>query len=317
MYKVVSLFSGVGGIDLAFEQAGFSTIFANDIDKPACKTFSRNFNVPIICDDIKNIKEDNIPDCDCLVAGFPCQAFSIAGYRKGFEDTRGTLFFEIARIIKKKKPQVVFLENVKNLVAHDNGKTFEVILNTLQEIGYHVRYMVLNACEYGNIPQNRERIYIVGFLNEDYANKFYFPQPIRLTNKLKDEIDFDNKVDDKYYYTREKYPRIVEEMNKFNNRDTLYQWRRQYVRQNKSNMSPTLTANMGTGGHNVPLVITKYGIRKLTPKECFNLQGFPSSYELPNISTAQLYKQAGNSVCVTVIKRIAQAIYDILNMDNV
>lgn len=313
MNKVVSLFSGVGGIDLAFEQAGFSTIFANDIDEPACKTFSQNFNIPIVCDDIKNIKEDEIPDCDCLVAGFPCQAFSIAGYRKGFEDTRGTLFFEIARIIRKKKPQVVFLENVKNLVAHDNGKTFEVILNTLHEIGYHVRYMVLNACEYGNIPQNRERIYIVGFLNEDYANKFYFPQPIRLTNKLKDEIDFENKVDDKYYYTREKYPRIVEEMNKFNNQDTLYQWRRQYVRQNKSNMSPTLTANMGTGGHNVPLVITKYGIRKLTPKECFNLQGFPSNYELPNISTAQLYKQAGNSVCVTVIERIAENIFRILN----
>ena len=313
MNKVVSLFSGVGGIDLAFEQAGFSTIFANDIDEPACKTFSRNFNIPIVCDDIKNIKEDEIPDCDCLVAGFPCQAFSIAGYRKGFEDTRGTLFFEIARIIRKKKPQVVFLENVKNLVAHDNGKTFEIILNTLHEIGYHVRYMVLNACEYGNIPQNRERIYIVGFLNEDYANKFYFPQPIRLTNKLKDEIDFENKVDDKYYYTREKYPRIVEEMNKFNNQDTLYQWRRQYVRQNKSNMSPTLTANMGTGGHNVPLVITKYGIRKLTPKECFNLQGFPTNYELPNISTAQLYKQAGNSVCVTVIERIAENIFKILN----
>lgn len=313
MNRVVSLFSGVGGIDLAFEQAGFKTIFANDIDEPACKTFSKNFNTPIICDDIKNIKEDDIPDCDCLVAGFPCQAFSIAGYRKGFEDTRGTLFFEIARIIRKKKPQVVFLENVKNLVAHDNGKTFDVILSTLHDIGYHVRYMVLNACEYGNIPQNRERIYIVGFLNKDYANKFYFPQPIRLTNKLKDEIDFENKVDDKYYYTREKYPRIVEEMNKFNNQDTLYQWRRQYVRQNKSNMSPTLTANMGTGGHNVPLVITQYGIRKLTPKECFNLQGFPSNYELPNISTAQLYKQAGNSVCVTVIERIAENIFRILN----
>lgn len=313
MNKIVSLFSGVGGIDLAFNQAGFETIFANDIDEPACKTFARNFSVPIICDDIKHIKEDDIPNCDCLVAGFPCQAFSIAGYRKGFEDTRGTLFFEIARIIRKKKPQVVFLENVKNLVAHDNGKTFEVILDTLQEIGYHVRYMVLNACEYGNIPQNRERIYIVGFLNEDFADKFYFPQPIRLTNKLKDEIDFENKVEEKYYYTHDKYPRIVDEMNKYDNQDTLYQWRRQYVRQNKSNMSPTLTANMGTGGHNVPLVITKYGIRKLTPKECFNLQGFPAEYELPNISTAQLYKQAGNSVCVTVIKRIAENIFKILN----
>lgn len=313
MNRVVSLFSGVGGIDLAFEQAGFKTVFANDIDEFACKTFSRNFTVPIVCDDIKNINENDIPDCDCLVAGFPCQAFSIAGYRKGFEDTRGTLFFEIARILKKKKPAVVFLENVKNLVAHDNGKTFEVILNTLDEIGYHVRYMVLNACEYGNIPQNRERIYMVGFLNEDFANKFYFPQPVRLTNKLKDEIDFENKVDDKYYYTREKYPRIVEEMEKYNNQETLYQWRRLYVRQNKSNMSPTLTANMGTGGHNVPLVITKHGIRKLTPKECFNLQGFPPNYDLPDISISQLYKQAGNSVCVTVIERIAENVFKVLN----
>lgn len=313
MNKIVSLFSGVGGIDLAFYQAGFETIFANDIDEHACKTFSQNFNVPIICDDIKNIKAEDIPNCDCLVAGFPCQAFSIAGYRKGFEDTRGTLFFEIIRIIRKKKPQAIFLENVKNLVAHDNGKTFEVILDTLQETGYHVRYMVLNACEYGNIPQNRERIYIVGFLNEAFADKFYFPQPIRLTNTLKDKIDFENKVEDKYYYTHEKYPHIVDEMHKFDNPDTLYQWRRQYIRQNKSNMSPTLTANMGTGGHNVPLIITKYGIRKLTPKECFNLQGFPDDYALPNISTAQLYKQAGNSVCVTVIKRIAENIYKILN----
>lgn len=313
MNKVVSLFSGVGGIDLAFEQAGFKMVFANDIDEHACKTYSKNFNNLIICDDIKNIKEEDIPNCDCLIAGFPCQAFSIAGYQKGFEDTRGTLFFEIARILKAKKPQVVFLENVKNLVAHDNGKTFEIILNTLNEIGYHVRYMILNACEYGNIPQNRERIYIVGFLNEDFANKFYFPQPIRLTNKLKDEIDFENKVDDKYYYTREKYPRIVEEMEKYNNQETLYQWRRQYIRQNKSNMSPTLTANMGTGGHNVPLVITKHGIRKLTPKECFNLQGFPSDYELPDISISQLYKQAGNSVCVTVIERIAENIFKVLN----
>lgn len=313
MNEVVSLFSGVGGIDLAFNQAGFKTIFANDIDEPACKTFSQNFKVPIICDDIKHINENDIPNCDCLVAGFPCQAFSIAGYQKGFDDTRGTLFFEIARIIRTKKPQAIFLENVKNLVSHDKGRTFEVILATLQEIGYHVRYMVLNACEYGNIPQNRERIYLVGFLNEDYADKFYFPQPIRLTNKLKDLIDFENKVDDKYYYTHDKYPRIVEEMEKFDNAETLYQWRRKYVRQNKSNLSPTLTANMGTGGHNVPLAITKMGIRKLTPKECFNLQGFPIEYKLPNISSAQLYKQAGNSVCVSVVRRIAENIYKILN----
>ncbi len=313
MNRVVSLFSGVGGIDIAFENAGFKTIFANDIDCYACKTFDANFKIKSVCEDVKNISANDLPDFDCLIAGFPCQAFSVAGYRKGFEDTRGTLFFEIARILRERKPQVVFLENVKNLVAHDNGKTFDIILTTLKEIGYHVRYMVLNACEYGNLPQNRERIYIVGFLNEEFANKFYFPTPIPLTTKLKDVIDFDNKVEDKYYYTYEKYSKIVSAMQEFNNQDTLYQWRRQYVRQNKSNLSPTLTANMGTGGHNVPLVITKFGIRKLTPKECFNLQGFPKDYVLPNISTAQLYKQAGNSVCVTVIERIAKNIFTIIN----
>lgn len=316
MNKVVSLFCGVGGIDLAFEKEGFKTVFANDIDSYACKTFETNFNTQLLCEDVKKIEASDLPDFDCLIAGFPCQAFSVAGYRKGFEDTRGTLFFEIARIIKERKPQVIFLENVKNLVAHDGGKTFNVILNTLKEIGYHVRYMVLNACEYGNIPQNRERIYIVGFLNEDYANKFYFPPPIPLTTKISDVIDFENKVEDKYYYTYEKYPKIVKAMEEFTSENTLYQWRRQYVRQNKSNMSPTLTANMGTGGHNVPLVRTKFGIRKLTPKECFNLQGFPKGYKLPNISTAQLYKQAGNSVCVSVIQRIAKNIFKLLNGEN-
>ena len=313
MNRVISLFCGVGGIDIAFENAGFKTVFANDIDIYACKTFDNNFNIKATCDDVKNLKAKDLPDFDCLIAGFPCQAFSVAGYRKGFEDTRGTLFFEIARILQEKKPQVVFLENVKNLVAHDNGKTFNVISSSLKDIGYHVRYMVLNACEYGNIPQNRERIYIVGFLNEDFANRFYFPNPIPLTTKLKDVIDFDHKIEEKFYYTEEKYPKIVKAMKEFNNQDTLYQWRRQYVRQNKSNLSPTLTANMGTGGHNVPLVITNYGIRKLTPKECFNLQGFPQDFKLPNISTAQLYKQAGNSVCVTVIERIAKNIFDIIN----
>lgn len=313
MNRVISLFCGVGGIDIAFENAGFKTVFANDIDRYACKTFDDNFNIKATCDDVKNLKAKDLPDFDCLIAGFPCQAFSVAGYRKGFEDTRGTLFFEIARILQERRPQVVFLENVKNLVAHDNGKTFNVILSSLKDIGYHVRYMVLNACEYGNIPQNRERIYIVGFLDEDFANKFYFPNPIPLTTKLKDVIDFDHKIEEKFYYTEEKYPKIVKAMKEFKNQDTLYQWRRKYVRQNKSNLSPTLTANMGTGGHNVPLVITNYGIRKLTPKECFNLQGFPQNFKLPNMSTAQLYKQAGNSVCVTVIERIAKNIFDIIN----
>lgn len=304
--NVLSLFSGVGGLDVAFENVGFKIVYANDIDKFACKTYSLNFNIKPICDDVKNISGKDLPNFDCLIAGFPCQAFSIAGYRKGFEDTRGTLFFEIARILKEKKPKTILLENVKNLVAHDKGKTFTTILDTLTELGYFYRYKIMNACEYGNIPQNRERIYIVAFLSKEQADNFYFPDPIPLIKKLNDLIDFEYKVEDKYYYTKEKYPKIYEALEAFDEKNTIYQWRRQYVRQNKSGMSPTLTANMGTGGHNVPLIITKHGYRKLTPKECFNLQGFPLNYALPDISSAQLYKQAGNSVCVSVVTRIAE-----------
>lgn len=306
--KTISLFAGVGGIDIGFEKNGFNTIFANDIDDFACKTYGVNFENKLLCEDIKKIKTKDLPNFECLIGGFPCQAFSIAGYRKGFEDTRGTLFFEIVRILKEKKPNVVFLENVKNLVSHDNGKTFKKIIETLKELKYYVKYKILNACEYGNIPQNRERIYIVGFLNKKNYEKFEFPEPVKLEKKLKDVIDFNKKVDEKYYYTKEKYPKIMQKMKDFDDNTTIYQWRRQYVRQNKNHLCPTLTANMGTGGHNVPLVITKFGVRKLTPKECFNLQGFPKNYKLPNIPTSQLYKQAGNSVCVTVIERIARNI---------
>ena len=236
--------------------------------------------------------------------------FSIAGYRKGFEDEkgRGTLFFEILRIIKAKKPKAILLENVKNLVSHDNGNTFRVILEALKDAGYHVRYAVLNAMEYGNIPQNRERIYIVGFRNKKVFEKFTFPEPIPLKKTIHDVIDFINPVDEKYLYTKGKYKgdiydKLVAAMDDSN---AVYQWRRKYVRKNMSGVVPTLTANQGEGGHNVCLVKTKQGIRKMTPKECFNTQGFPESFVLPDIADGRLYKQAGNSVCVSVVQRIAE-----------
>lgn len=236
--------------------------------------------------------------------------FSIAGYRKGFEDEkgRGTLFFEILRIIKAKKPKAILLENVKNLVSHDNGNTFRVILEALKDAGYHVRYAVLNAMEYGNIPQNRERIYIVGFRTKKVFEKFTFPEPIPLKKTIHDVIDFINPVDEKYLYTKGKYKgdiydKLVAAMDDSN---AVYQWRRKYVRKNMSGVVPTLTANQGEGGHNVCLVKTKQGIRKMTPKECFNTQGFPESFVLPDIADGRLYKQAGNSVCVSVIQRIAE-----------
>lgn len=312
MRKIISLFSGVGGIELPFVELGYEVVFANDFEEKATVTYNLNFAHKALCADITKMKESEIPDGDVLIAGFPCQPFSVAGYRKGFEDTRGTLFFDVCRILKKTKPSVVLLENVKNLVSHDEGKTFQVILRSLRDLGYHVKHAVLNASEYGNMPQNRERIYIVGFLKEEQYLHFEFPDPIQLTTKLSDIINFDEALGNKYSYTHAKYPKIYNAFKKINPTiGTVYQWRRQYIRENKSGVCPCLTANMGTGGHNVPLIYTKHGLRKLTPRECFNVQGFPQDFKLPdNLSDNALYKQAGNSVCVGVIRRIA------LKIDN-
>ena len=303
-----SFFAGVGGIDLGFKNVGFKTIYANEIDPLPSKTFEKNFDISMDCRDINNVKSEEIPNFNIMLAGFPCQAFSVAGYRQGFDDEkgRGTLFFQLARIFRDKKPEIVFLENVKNLVSHDNGKTFRIILETLECEGYYVKYQVLNTMDYGNIPQNRERIYIVGFKDKNAYKEFEFPKPQELTNTLHDLIDFENKVDEKYYYTKNNFSHYDQLESGMKNMNTCYQWRRVYVRENQSEVCPTLTANMGTGGHNVPLILTKTGIRKLTPRECFNLQGFPKSFKLPeNMANSHLYKQAGNSVSVSVIERIA------------
>jgi modification methylase bsp6I len=314
--KCASFFAGVGGIDAGFEKTGqFETIYANEFDLYPAETMELNFPIKVDVRDIKDVKIEEIPDFDVMLAGFPCQAFSIAGLRKGFEDEkgRGVLFFELLQVIKVKKPNIVFLENVKNLVSHDNGNTFRVILNELEKEGYYIKYSVLNAMEYGNVPQNRERIYIVGFKDVEQYKKFEFPHPVKLTRKLDDVIDFDKKLDDKYYYTEGKYKgniyeKLVEAMD---DDRAVYQWRRRYVRKNKSGVVPTLTANQGEGGHNVCLIKVKDGIRKMTPHECFNTQGFDKDFKLPlKQAESRLYKQAGNSVCVSVINRIAEKIIE-------
>ena len=312
--KCASFFAGVGGIDKGFEQNDlFEIVYANEFDPYPVGTYELNLDIKVDCRDIHEVQVDQIPDFDVMLAGFPCQAFSIAGNRQGFEDEkgRGTLFFELVRIFKAKKPQIIFLENVKNLVGHDNGNTFSVIIDELKKEVYNVKYSVLNAMEYGNIPQNRERIYIVAFKDVECYKNFEFPLPLPLTTKLSDIIDFEKKIDEKYYYTEGKYKgdiyeKLVEAMDDDN---AIYQWRRKYVRKNKSGVVPTLTANQGEGGHNVCLIKTKNGIRKMTPHECFNTQGFPKDFKLPdNQSESRLYKQAGNSVCVSVITRIADEI---------
>lgn len=310
---ILGFFSGVGGIEEGFRQAGFNPIWANEIDEKVARVFAENHSLKMIVGDIKDLKIENIPDATGIVAGFPCQAFSVAGYKKGFQDERGILFFYLADIIKAKKPRFIFLENVKNLITHDKGRTYKTIVSILEDAGYYIKTAVLNACEYANIPQNRERTYIVGFLDIEASQRFTFPAPIPLTRTIQDVIDFESKVNDEFYYTSGKtkfYPSLALSIKRS---DTVYQWRRTYVRENKACLCPTLTANMGTGGHNVPLILAKHGIRKLTPRECFALQGFETSFSLPrDMRNTALYKMAGNSVVLPLIARIARNIYEVL-----
>ena len=311
MFKVCSLFSGIGGIDLGFLQAGFQIVWANEKDSPACKTYRHNFGDNCLVEkDIRNVKTEDIPDFDVLTAGFPCQPFSIAGKQKGFEDKRGNLFFEITRILDAKRPKVVFLENVANLVEHDDGKTFLVIFNSLAQFGYAVYYKVMYANEYGNLPQIRKRIYITA-VHETIKKQFKHPEPVRLILQSSDIIHRHEKQNDIYYYNgKALYSQFESQMN---DKTAIYRPTDREVRYTKNKMCPTLTANMGTFPDRVPVVWDDYGIRKLTLRECLAFQGFPDDYFFPNtITIDDAYKQIGNSVCVPIIRRIAEQIKTIL-----
>jgi DNA (cytosine-5)-methyltransferase 1 len=313
-HRVGSLYAGVGGICLGFKQAGYKLVWANEIDKHACTTYRYNFTHTLIEQDVWTLDPSQVDPIDVLTAGFPCQPFSVAGYRKGFSDERGNHFFRIMDFVDELKPAAVFLENVKNLESHNHGHTFSVIRRSLESEGYSVHSKVLNSKDYGNVPHNRERIYIIAFRkDDDLGVDFAFPDLLPLSTNI-DEIIKQNETDESYFYRDDKY--MYDELRKSITRtDTVYQWRRQYVRENKSGVCPTLTANMGMGGHNVPLVKTSNGIRKLTPEECFAFQGFPvfsGEYKLPAMARAHLYKQAGNSVSVPVITRLAQAVKRVL-----
>ncbi|OQY40309.1 MAG: DNA (cytosine-5-)-methyltransferase [Candidatus Cloacimonetes bacterium 4572_65] len=352
MFTVGSLFAGIGGICQAFESTGFRLDWANEIDKNACKTYRANFDHTLYEDDICNLTlKPNIkklPRVDVLTSGFPCQAFSIAGYQKGFDDPRGNLFFEVAKIIEETQPKVVLLENVKNLVSHNKGDTFKTIRDIITDkLGYSFVPFILNSKLYGNIPQTRERIYIVCFrgeagvdnlqgefpfythtLEDKYRElvnsrnvsstsctaNFVIPKPIPLTKTINDLLDKDIQEELFYYRDSQKYYEILNK--EITSRDTIYQWRRTYVRENKSNVCPTLTANMGTGGHNVPIIRDDFGIRKLTPRECSRFQGFKEEYLLEGLAKSHLYKQIGNSVTIPVIERIAQEIKRVLTLKN-
>ncbi len=310
MFKFIDLFAWVGWFHQALTELWWECVFSSEIDINARKTYelnhkkvnsslfeNGNFNHDITLQD-----EKTVPDHDILCAGFPCQSFSIAGYQKWFEDQRWTLFFDIMRILKEKKTPIIFLENVKNLASHAEGKTFKYMLNMLESEGYYVKYKIMNSMEYGNVPQNRERIYIVWFRDKQKFAKFSFPEKIDLKINFREILE--KEVDEKYYYnSKPLFAKLKDSVNKL---DRIYQWRRQYVRENKSWVCPTLTANMGTGWHNVPIIFDGKWIRKITPKEAFRLQGYPRNFSLPNIADSHLYKQAWNSVSIPVIKRVAE-----------
>ncbi len=313
-FKFIDLFAGIGGFRIAMQNVGGKCVFTSEWNSDAQKTYRANYGEVPFGDITKDEIKQFVPDkFDVLCAGFPCQAFSIAGYRKGFTDTRGTLFFDLEQIIETKRPRAIFLENVKNLQSHDDGNTFKTMIDILEnKLKYKIFYKVLNSMTHANVPQNRERIFIVGFDPNQVENwnNFQFPSEIPLTHSIHDFLE-EGQQDDCFYYKKSHmyYPELEKTMK---SRDTVYQWRRVYVRENKSNVCPTLTANMGAGGHNVPLILDNYGIRKLTPRECFSFQGYPKNFVLPNVANSKLYMQAGNSVTTILIERISEQIIDVL-----
>lgn len=312
--KFIDLFAGTGAFTLALEGSNkFKCVFTNDMIESSEKIYKLNNPVHnFILKDLNTIDVGNIPSHNLLCGGFPCQPFSIAGEQKGFDDKRSNVFWKIVEILEKHKPEIIILENVKNLKSHDKGNTYRIIEQKLQELGYHIKASILNTNKITNIPQHRERIYIVGFIDKEKYDQFNFNFPKQEQGKIGDMLE--KEVDDRYYYSDrfKVFSTVEESVTKNISENVLYQYRRYYVRENKSNCCPTLTANMGGGGHNVPLLKDDKGIRKLTPRECFNLQGFPSDYKLPDLCDSALYKLAGNAVSVPVVNLIVDKLKGIM-----
>ncbi len=300
-YKAIDLFSGIGGIRLGFQNVfhdDLQFVMSSEIDSYAQKTYKANFD-DLPHGDITKIKEEEIEKHDFILAGFPCQAFSIAGLRKGFEDTRGTLFFDVARIAQYHKPKVIFLENVKGFVNHDKGNTFEVIKKTLEDMGYSIFHKILNAKDFG-VPQNRERIYIVAFLGKNI--NFSFPEKIEDDIKLGDILD--DNVDPKYTISDKLWAghKRRKEEHKIKGNGFGY-----CLFNHESKYTSTISARYYKDGSEILIEQKNMNPRKLTPREAARLQGFPEEFDIITSDT-QAYKQFGNSVAVPVIEAIAKEI---------
>jgi DNA (cytosine-5)-methyltransferase 1 len=298
-YKTIDLFAGIGGIRLGFEAHGCVTVFSSEWDKEAQKMYEANFGEKPF-GDINLIEPKDIPDHDILLAGFPCQPFSIAGKGLGFADTRGTLFFNIEEIIREKRPKAFLLENVKRLTTHDNGQTFAVILEKLKGLGYTVYHKVFNSLDFG-VPQKRERIYIVGFLDPIY---FKFPKPLGYYKPLSEILQNDNEIPKSYFLSdtiKEKRMNAVKGVPPF---PSIWH---ENIGGNISALPYSCALRAG-GSYNY-LVVN--GVRRLTDREMLRLQGFPDTFKI-NLPYSQARKVAGNSVSVPVIKAIAGEIMNAL-----
>lgn len=316
-FTVASLFAGIGGFCFAFKNAGFRVAWANENDVFAASSYQENhqgtklFTKSIV--DL-SVNGDDLEPVDVLTAGFPCQPFSVAGQKAGFGDPRGKLFFEITRLLKEfgdKRPKIVVMENVKNLLHHDGGKTFNKMIEELKFAGYWCSIdnaAILNTETHTDIPQNRERLFIVA-LSWDFfdINDFEFPSPVGEKRKVQSFLDMDEPAPAEYYFDpKSKYGKLFVEKMSEGSPDSVYLLRRYYVRENRNNSVFTLTANMGEGGHNVPVIKDSWGIRKMTPIECLRLQGFSDSFVFPpDVSRSQQYKQVGNAVTVGLVEKIA------------
>ena len=304
-FTFIDLFAGIGGTRLAFQAHGGTCVFSSEWDKFAQQTYAGNFQ-EVPAGDIRLISEKNIPAHDVLSAGFPCQPFSHAGLKMGFDDTRGTLFFDIARIIRHHKPKLVLLENVKGFLSHDKGNTFQVVKSILEKLGYEVHAKVLNAKDFG-VPQNRERIYIVA-INRKLTNSspFTFPSS-RADKKLVGDI-LESRVPDKYTISDRLWAghqrRLAEHRARGNGFGySLFNSRSEYT--------STISARYYKDGSEILISQRNKNPRKITPREAARLQGFPESFWIP-VSDAQAYRQFGNSVAVPVVSAIAKQMLNLL-----
>lgn len=336
VYKSIDLFAGIGGIRLGFENAfgkQLKTVFASDFDAFAQKTYKENFDEPIaVAGDIKQIREDSIPSFDICLAGFPCQAFSLAGQRKGFKDDykglcRGTLFLDVARICELHKPRVVFCENVKGLMMHDKGKTLNTIKQTFRGLGYRVFSSVLNSKDFG-VPQNRERIYIIAFRDDIAPNHFDFQGLLnkkRIPSKLSEIIEKE-PVSVKYYLSTTYLETLRKHKERHASKGNGFGYE---IRELSGIAGAIVCGGMGRERNLIvddrltdftPITkikgeVNREGIRKMTPREWARLQGFPDTFKL-NVADVHLYKQFGNSVTVPVIEAIAKKIKEVLDHEQ-